>query len=188
MMSKGLTIALLLIGALTLTGCSLFGRVEPPLIIVSPAPENPQSSPTAENTPPNGAVEEGSPSAEMNTEEKLPAEITTTTDLMKVPTPTPTPTPTPKRPKLEIRNTTIKLTEDKKQYLIEGQIFNGGSEVADLTNFKIVARLYDTWSNLLTSATGRPATSRLDPQAFTNFRLTANYVAGVDTYKLQGGF
>lgn len=200
MIVKGLTLLLLGGAALLLSGCSLsspFGRAEAPLIIVSPAPPQnaslptPESETASENISPSdvlGTVEEGTPSTRPPADEASPVEIATSTALLKVPTPTPTPTPPPEKPKLEIRASSIKLAEDGQKYLIEGQLYNRGKTSADLTNFKLVAHLYDRRGQLLTSSVGYPSRTRLSPQASTSFRLAADYVADVDTYKVQGGY
>lgn len=198
MMSKGLTSAFLLLFAVFLTGCSLsplFGQAEAPLIVVSSAPENPPNTPTPspEEPLPNdalGTLEEGTPSSTDQAEAELPTEIATTTALLKVPTPTPTPppTPAPERPKLEIKSSSIKLSDDGQKYLIEGQLFNGGKSTVDLTNFKLVAHLYDRQEKVLASALGRPTPTNLYPQSSTTFKITVDYIAGVDTYKVQGGY
>ncbi|MEK7611657.1 MAG: hypothetical protein AAB486_04805 [Patescibacteria group bacterium] len=184
MTTKIISLTIIFIIAVTLTGCSLFPSVDTsaPVLKIVNGPKT-SEKPTPKDS---GEKDNGTISATLV---DFQAKIASDSALSIEPeTPGTDTSPTVQRPQLEIKSSSIRLSADNKELIIEGELLNKGLVAADLNGFKIIATVYDKASRVLTSGSTITVLKTLDAQATTPFQVTLDRVFGADTYRLQGGF
>jgi hypothetical protein len=183
--------------ALTLTGCSLFPSIDtsaPALNIVGQTKKSVTPSPI-ENS---GTKDESARRVKMiefqakiasdSAAAATASESGVTNEISPGASAQPRGTAAQEMNRLEIKSSQIRLSSDNKKMVIEGELLNNGTVTANLTNFKIIAVVYDKKGKILTSGSEETTIKSLEPKTTTPFQVLLDRVPGADNYRLQGGY